>query len=60
MSVLKVIYMERFVTYSIIVKLSINSLDQITQTKSGYEALASAYVLHPLAMQSASISGSAG
>ena len=42
------------------VKLSKYSLDQITQTKSRYEASASAYVLCPLATQSASISGSAG
>ena len=41
-------------------KLLKYSLDQITWTKSGYEASASAYVLHPLTTQGASISGSAG
>ena len=45
---------------SAFVKLSKYSPDWITQTKSGYEASASAYVLRPLTMQSASISGSTG
>ena len=38
------------------VKLSKDSLNWTTQTNFKYEALASAYVLHPLATQSASIS----